>query len=175
MTNWDLCFICQRSTNEGLRSSNDGLNILATNIPKFNKLGRLKFDYSRIANENENLLSILKANNAKYHNTCQSRHSESKLKRFQLSNEKQLEKASQKDSENEVPQKQSRRSAEEPGPSHVNKFQCCWCTEFDDEANLQAAGQRWAKTKVNSEHVKTIAHKGKKWLQLSNTNISCIH
>ena len=175
MTNWDLCFICQRSTNEGLRSSNDGINTLATNIPKFNKLGHLKFDYSRIANKNKNLLSILKANNAKYHNTCQLRHSESKLKRFQLSNEKQLEKASQKDSENEVPQKQSRRSAEEPGPSHVNKFQCCWCTEFDDEANLQAAGQRWAKTKLNSEHVKTITHKGKKWLQLSNTNISCIH
>ena len=57
-------------------------------IPKFNELGRLKFDYSRIANENENL-SILKANNAKYHNTCQSSCSERKLKRFQLSNEKQ--------------------------------------------------------------------------------------
>ena len=55
-----------------LRSSNDRLNTLATNIPKFKELGRLKFDQSRIANENENLLSILKGNNAKYHNTCQS-------------------------------------------------------------------------------------------------------
>ena len=71
-------------------------------------------------------------------------------------------KASQKESENEVPQKRSRRSAEEPGPSHVNKFQCFWCTQFDDEANLRAAGQRWAKTKSNSEHVKTITHKWKK-------------
>ena len=60
MTNWDLCFICQRSTNEGLRSSIDGLNTLATNILKFNEFGRLKIDYSRIANKNENLLSILK-------------------------------------------------------------------------------------------------------------------
>ena len=61
-------------------------------------------------------------------------------------------------------QKRSRsaNSAEEPGPSHVKKFQCCWCTEFDDEANLQAAGQGWAKTKPNSEHVKTITHKWKK-------------
>ena len=64
-------------------------SIHATNIQKFNELGRLKFDYSRIANGNENLLSIMKASNAKYHNTCQSSHSESKLKRCQLSNEKQ--------------------------------------------------------------------------------------
>ena len=84
MTNWDLCFTCQRSTNEGLRSSNDGLNTLATNILKFNEFGRLKIDYSRIANKNENLLSILKANDAKYNNICQSSYSESKLKRFQL-------------------------------------------------------------------------------------------
>ena len=140
MTNQDLCFIYQRSINEGLRSSNDGLNTLATNIPKFNELGRLKFDYSRIANENENLLSILKVNNAKYHHTCRSSYSENKRKRFQLSNEKQLAKASQKENENEIPQKRSRCSAEEPRPSHVNKFQCFWCTEFDDEANLQAAG-----------------------------------
>ena len=130
MANWDLCLICQRGTNEGLRSSNDGLNTLATNIPKFNELESLKFDNSRMANENETLLSILKASNAKYHNTCQSSYSESKLKKFQLSNEKQLAKASQKESENEIPQKRSRRSAEEPGPSHINKFQCCWCTEF---------------------------------------------
>ena len=174
MANWDLCFICQRSINEDLRSSNDGLDTLATNIPKFNEFGRLKFDYSRIANENENLLSILKANNAKYHNTCQSSYSESKFKTFQLSNEKQFAKASQKESENQIPQKWSRRSAEEPGPSHVNKCQCCWCNEFDDEANLRAAGQRWAKTKPNSEDVKNITHKWKIWLQLSNTNISCV-
>ena len=107
-------------------------------------------------------MSILKAINAKHHNTCQSSYSESKLKRFQLSNEKQLAKASQKESENEIPQKRSRRSAEETGPSHLNKFQCCWCTEFDDEANLRAAGQRWAKTKPNSGHVKNITHKSKK-------------
>ena len=105
MTNWDLCFICQRSTNQGLRSSNDGLNTLATNIPKFNEVGCLKLDCSRIATENENLFSILKANNAKYHNTCQSSYSGSKLKRFQLSSEKQLAKASQKESENVIPQK----------------------------------------------------------------------
>ena len=86
MTNWNLCFICQRSTNEVLRSSNDGL---ATNTPKFDKLERLKFDFSQIANRNENLLSILKANNAKYHNSCQSRYRESKCKGFKLSNEKQ--------------------------------------------------------------------------------------
>ena len=62
MINWNISFICQRSTDELLRSTNDELNTLATNILKFNELGLLKFDYSRIANKNENLLSILKAN-----------------------------------------------------------------------------------------------------------------
>ena len=79
MTNWNLCFICQRSTNEVLRSSNDGLNTLATNMVKFNEVRHLKFDYSQVANENKNLLSILKANNAKYHNMYQSSYSDSKL------------------------------------------------------------------------------------------------
>ena len=32
---------------------------------------------------------------------------------------------------------------------------------YDDEANLQASGQRWAKTKPNSEHVKTVTYKWK--------------
>ena len=70
--------------------------------------------------------------------------------------------------------KKVRRSAEEPGPSHVNKLQCCWCTQFDDEANLGAAGKQWAKIISDSEHVKTITYKWKKWLQLSNTNTSCV-
>ena len=39
--------------------------------------------------ENKNLLPMLKAYNAKYHSMCQSSYSESKLKRFQLWNEKQ--------------------------------------------------------------------------------------
>ena len=40
MTNWNQCFICQRSTNEVLRPSNDGINTIATNIPKFNERER---------------------------------------------------------------------------------------------------------------------------------------
>ena len=88
-------------------------------------------------------------------------------------NEKQ-KKASQKESENEAPQKRRRRSVEEPVPFYVTKFQCCWHTQYDDEANFRAAGQRQTKTKLNSEHMKTITEQSKKWLQLSNTNISCI-
>ena len=49
--NLDLCFNCQSATDDVLRSSNDELNTLATNISKFNELGRLKFEYSRIANK----------------------------------------------------------------------------------------------------------------------------
>ena len=33
------------------------------------------------------------------------------------------------------------------------------CTQFGDEANPRTAGQRWAKTKPNSEHLKTITGK----------------
>ena len=128
---------------------------------KFKELRCLKFDYSRMANEDEMFLSILKASNTKYHNTCQSSYSDNKVKRFRLSNEKQLAKASRKESENEVPQNWSRRSAEEPKPSHANKLQCYWCTQFHDEANLWAAGERWTKTKLNSEDVKTTTHKWK--------------
>ena len=51
MANLDLCFNCQRATDDVLRPRNDELNTLATNISKFNELGRLKFEYSRIANK----------------------------------------------------------------------------------------------------------------------------
>ena len=51
MTNWNLCFICQRITNKFLQLINDGLIALATTIPKFNEHGRLKFDYSQIAKQ----------------------------------------------------------------------------------------------------------------------------
>ena len=139
---------------------------------KFKELRCLKFDYSRMANEDEMFLSILKASNTKYHNTCQSSYSDKKVKRFRLSNEKQLAKASRKESENEVPQNWSRRSAEEPKPSHANKLQCYWCTQFHDEANLWAAGERWTKTKLNLRMWKPPLISGKKWLQLSNTTIS---
>ena len=164
MTDWSICFICQRTTNEAIR---EGLLKFAENIPKFNRLGRLKFEYSRIANENDDLLTILKSRSAQYHNTCQSNYSDSKRTRFETSNENKLSKAAQKEIENEileVPEKRSRRSADtdESGSSRPNMFQCCWCTEYDDETNLRAAGQRWAKRKPDSEHMKNITHKWKR-------------
>ena len=151
MTDWSICFICQRTTNEAIRTSDEGLLKLAENIPKFNRLGRLKFEYSRIAKENDDLLTILKSRSAQYHNTCQSNYSDSKRTRFETSNDNKLAKAAQKEIENEileVPEKRSRRSADtdESGSSRPNMFQCCWCTEYDDETNLRAAG-RWAKRK----------------------------
>ena len=59
---------------EHLRYADDGLETLATNTPQFHKLGRIKFDYSRIADKNDkNLLSILKNYRASY------RHSQDSL------------------------------------------------------------------------------------------------
>ena len=160
MTDWNLCFICQKHTNDDVRSTEDGIHTLATNIPQFDNLGGLKFDYSRVADTDDDLLSVLRTNNASYHNTCQSSYSNSKLKRLQSSHDKHIAKTSKQEDETVVPLKRSRRSvsAEDVGP---NVLQCCWCCKFDDASNLRAAGQQWAGTKPDPEHVQSITHKWK--------------
>ena len=40
-TNWDICFICQVSTKDNVRSSTDGYKTFAKNIPEFHKKGSL--------------------------------------------------------------------------------------------------------------------------------------
>ena len=36
-TNWDICFICQVSSKDNVRSSTDGYKTLAKNIQEFHK------------------------------------------------------------------------------------------------------------------------------------------
>ena len=48
-----------------------------------------------------------------------------------------------------------------PEPSEITMFQCCWCKEYDNENNLHAAGQKWAKKKPDPVHIQNITHKWK--------------
>ena len=50
-------------------------------------------------------------------------------------------------------------------------FQCCWCTEYDDAGNIRAAGQQWAKATPDSEHVKVITFKRKKYAAIEHENV----
>ena len=63
-TNWDICFICQVSSKDNVRSSTDGYKTLAKNIPEFHKKGKLGFHFERICNANSDLLSVLTTNKA---------------------------------------------------------------------------------------------------------------
>ena len=63
-TNWDICFVCQVSSKDNVRSSTDGYKTLTKNIPDFHKKGKLGFHFERIRNANSDFLSVLTTNNA---------------------------------------------------------------------------------------------------------------
>ena len=42
-TNWDICFVCQVSSKDDVRSSTDGYKTLVKNLPEFHKKGKLGF------------------------------------------------------------------------------------------------------------------------------------
>ena len=81
MTDWSLCFICQKVTADNLRSNNDGLKTLATNIPQFDELGKLTFDLNRITDGDTDLFTLFKSEKrqAKYHHKCALQFSDSRL------------------------------------------------------------------------------------------------
>ena len=55
-TNWDICFICQVSSKDKVRSRTDGYKTLAKNILEFHKKkGKLDFHFERICNANSDL------------------------------------------------------------------------------------------------------------------------
>ena len=65
--NWDICFICQFTTKDNVRSSKDGYKTSAKNILEFHNKRKLGFHFERISNRNLDLLSILTTNKAVYH------------------------------------------------------------------------------------------------------------
>ena len=174
MTDWDLCFICQKKSDDPVRSTEDGLKTLAENLPNFHELGGLNFDFSRIDDGTDSLLSILRTNGACYHNSCQSRFSNSKLSRLQLSHSKKSAKALERGEQSDIPEKRSRRSLILNDTAETSSFQCCWCNEYDDENNLRAAGQRWAKAKPDPDHLRSITNKWKQMAAvIKHDNVLC--
>ena len=81
-TIWHICFICQVSSKDNVRSSADGWKTLVKIILEFYKKGKLGFHFEGICNANLELLSVLTTNELVYHNNCFLKYSDSKLKRF---------------------------------------------------------------------------------------------
>ena len=104
--NWDICFICQVSTKDKVRSSIAAYKTLAKNISEFHKKGKLGFHLERISNANSDLLLILTTKKAVYHHNCFSKYSDLKLKRFKEPSKKR------KPTEDENGRKSTRLSAD---------------------------------------------------------------
>ena len=108
-TNWDVCFICQVSRKDNVRSSTDGYKTLAKNILGFHKKGKLGFHFDRICNTNSDLLSVLTTSEAVYYHNCFLKYSDSKLKRMNEPSKKK------KCTEDEKGRNSKRLSAESKG------------------------------------------------------------
>ena len=155
-TNWDICFICQVSSKDNVRSSTDGYKTLAKNIPEFHKKGKLGFHFERICNANSDLLSVLTTNKAVYHHNCFSKYSDSKLKRLNEPSKKR------KCTEDAKERKSTRLSAE--SRERLNLF-CCWCSKKDVDANFVPPGTYQAtKLTTKSNHVKDLTAK---WIEMA--------
>ena len=161
VTLWDLCFICQTDRKgDSLRSSKDGRETLATNIPKFYEKGKLKFHYDRVKTNDSSLLSILNLHDAKYHHNCAADYSTAKLKRLVPTKKK----SNECDGDGEVPRKITRGSAE--SNEEFSLF-CCWCEQNDDSANLTAAGAFHAKN--DAANFKHLQEQTEKWKKMALT------
>jgi len=91
---WGLCVLCQKSTPENLVDPEkttedkkyDGYATLAANLVSFHDIGELsslpfKVDLSALDNLGSGLFNTLKNKSAKYHKSCKTSCSESKLTR----------------------------------------------------------------------------------------------
>ena len=155
-TNWDICFICQVSSKDNVRSSTDGYKTLAKHIPEFHEKGKLGFYFERICNANSDLLSVLTTYKAVYHHNCFLKYSDLKLKCLNEPSKKR------KFTEDEKGRKSTRLSAE--SRERFDLF-CCWCGKKDVDANLVPGGTYQAtKLTTKSNHVKDLTAK---WIEMT--------
>ena len=153
-TNWDICFVCQVSSKDDVRSSTDGYKTLVKNLPEFHKKGKLGFRFERICNANLDLLSVLITNKAVYHHNCFSKYRDSKLKLFTEPSKKR------KCTEDEKGRKSTRLLAE--SRERFNLF-CCWCRKKDFDANFVPVETcQGTKLTTKSNHVKDLTAK---WIE----------
>ena len=137
--NWSLCFLCQLDKKENVRSSIEGYNSLAKNLPLFHEKDRLNFNYDRIKEKYINLLDTFITKKAVYHKNCFLNYSDSRLNRVLKSPKKR------KATTSKTGKKATRLSTES------NKrfdLYFCWCSQKDDEDNLISAGTYHAKKKI---------------------------
>ena len=174
MTDWSLCFICQKITADNLRSNDDGLETLAANIPQFDELGKLTFDLNRIKDGDTDLLTLFKNENcrAKYHHKCALQFSNSRLTRLKAPKRREPKDSDPSNSEqDEVPRKSSRKSADNMEIPKEDQLRCCWCLEVDDSSNLRAPGQQQASKnptkKEKKEKARQIAAITAEWKKIA--------
>ena len=155
-TIWHICFICQVSSKDNVRSSADGWKTLVKIILEFYKKGKLGFHFEGICDANLELLSVLTTNELVYHNNCFLKYSDSKLKRFNEPSKKL------KCTEDEKERMSACLSA--ASRERFNLF-CCRCCKKDVDANLVPAGTYQArKLTTKSNHVKDLTAK---WIDMT--------
>ena len=88
-TNWAKCCLCQENKSEELISpptrytlEQDGYSMICKNIQKFLSINQMpiKVDLARL-DEGEGVEETLRANKAKYHNSCRGLFSSTRLER----------------------------------------------------------------------------------------------
>lgn len=89
LTDWNICCLCQKKTNEELKSprgqqphEHDGYTMIATNIPLFHAINKMPIvlDPARL-DDGDGLEGTLRKNDAKYHQSCRLMFNNTKLER----------------------------------------------------------------------------------------------
>ena len=159
---WSLCCICEEGGD--LRSTNDGIKTLSSNLLKHWEDEVLDFHTERIANKNgkPDCEGSMLGNNAKYHHDCTRKYTDYKRERKQKSLEKKRKKSNPLPSDNTAGP--SLRNCD---PQQVDSFKtnkvCTICGKGDKIQNLCAAGAFHAtKSKLNTNHVAQLTEKWRK-------------
>ena len=169
-TRWDLCFVCQKTTDKGLRSTEDGWKTFSRNIPKLQKFGKLQFSLTRLDNYGSedsesgiNLLyQYLKERSANYHKGCLDNHNDRMVERARKFFEKQ---ASKRTSDQNLLLPSPPCKLRSTTPKETDNFVCCFCNEHDSTTNLIAAGTYHANSKKTDwDHVRSLS---KKWTAMA--------
>jgi len=130
--NWELCCLCQLdNTQEHLQTpKEEGLISLERDLKNFNAINTNKcpsginVTISHL-NDGSGIASTLKSHKARYHKTCRSYCSSSRVKRAR----EKLDKAA-------GPQHSPKKLRSSGGPQLLANVMCCVICESEDQANL---------------------------------------
>ena len=158
--NWDLYILCQESTSEPLRSTEEGIQSLSNSLLQFKPINALPRQLSILCSENCELQLQLQNNNAKYHHKCKSKYNARMYNRAKKEFNEFID-VSPAEIET-LHHRHTLRSDVEK--SFLGELKCIFCTKYDDLCNLMAAGTYHApQRKVNTTHLKELETKWGKW------------